>query len=73
MGSRVKDETVLDMRAYVLGGVTYANWEAGLRSATELKEAATLFDRSAAIRSAPAVKARLCGLADRCRRQADAL
>eukprot|EP00964_Phaeocystis_antarctica_P099933 scaffold65682_cov82-Phaeocystis_antarctica.AAC.1 len=43
------------MWALVLSGLTYA-WEAGPRSAAELKEAATHFDRAAALHPAPAVK-----------------
>ena len=61
------------MRAYVLGGVTYATWEAGLRSAAELKEAATHFDRAAALHPAPAVKAFIAEKAALCHSQAEAM
>ena len=46
------------MRAIVLCGQHYA-WEAGPRSSAELREAATHFDRAAALHPAPAVKAEL--------------
>eukprot|EP00964_Phaeocystis_antarctica_P077715 scaffold48281_cov65-Phaeocystis_antarctica.AAC.1 len=59
------------MRALVLCGVAGA-WEAGPRSAAELEEAATHYDRAAVLHPAPAVKAELAERADRCRRQADA-
>ena len=61
------------MRGMALGGLCFGAWEAGPRSAAELKEAATHFDRGAAIHPAPAVKAEVFGLADACRRQADAM
>ena len=60
------------MWALVLSGLTHA-WEAGPRSAAELKEAATHFDRAAALHNAPAVKAELAGHAEICRRQAEAM
>jgi len=60
------------MRAGVLRG-RCAVWEVGSRSAAELMEAATLFDRAAALCPAPAVKAELAGDAARCRRRADAM
>ena len=60
------------MRAGVLSGMTGA-WEAGPRSAAELKEAATHFERAAALHPAPAVKAVLAGHAARCRRQVEAM
>ena len=44
------------MRAIVLSRRSSA-WGVGLRSATELKEAAAHFDRAAALCDAPAVKA----------------
>ena len=62
----------LDMRARVLSGSSVA-WEAGPRSAAELKQAATHFDRSAALCNAPAWKAKLSWLADLCRSEAEAL
>ena len=58
------------MRALVLGGGN-GTWEEGPRSAAELKEAATHFDRAAVLYPTPAGKAQLAGLAARCRRQAD--
>ena len=50
-----------------------AAWEAGPRSAAELKEAAVHFDRAAALHPAPAVKASLAGKAVWCRRQAEGM
>ena len=44
-----------------------AAWEAGPRSAAELEEAATHWDRSAALSNAPTLKARKAGFADWCR------
>ena len=67
------EETALDMRAMVLSGMPGGAWEVGLRSAAELKEAAALFDRSAAICSLPVWKAKSSELADRCRSQAEAM
>ena len=55
------------MRALVLGGLSYGAWEVGPRSAAELKEAAALFRRSAALCDAPAWKAESSRLAGRCR------
>tara|TARA_B100000795_G_scaffold14892_1_gene10138 strand:- start:46 stop:717 length:672 start_codon:yes stop_codon:yes gene_type:complete len=66
------DESALNMRAMVLTGRCGA-WEAGPRSAAEFKEAAALFDRSAALCDAPVAKAKLSGLADQCRRRAEAV
>ena len=60
------------MRASVLrrrGGA----WEAGPRSAAELREAATHFERAAALSPAPAIKASQAGNAAWCRRQAEAM
>ena len=57
------------MRASVLSGQLGA-WEAGPRSAAELREAAAHFDRSAALDPAPAMKAGLAGHADWCRSKA---
>eukprot|EP00964_Phaeocystis_antarctica_P020404 scaffold11279_cov65-Phaeocystis_antarctica.AAC.4 len=50
------------MRAIVLSRRSSA-WGVGLRSATELKEAAAHFDRAAALCDAPAVKAEYWRLA----------
>ena len=55
------------MRAEVLGGQCYGAWEAGPRSAAELKEAAAYYDRTAALCPAPAGKAHFTQLADWCR------
>ena len=57
------------MRAEVLAGHLPA-WESGPRSVAELMEAATHFDRAAALSPAPAVKAELTGNAAWCRRKA---
>jgi len=48
-------------------------WEAGPRSAAELKMAAAHFYRAAALQPAPAVKAALAEAAAECRSQADAM
>ena len=60
------------MRAGVLGG-QFAAWEAGPRSAAELREAATHYERAAALHPAPAVKAQLAGNAAWCRSWADGM
>ena len=57
------------MRALVLRGQDYS-WEAGPRSAAELREAATHFDRVAALDPAPAKKAKFARIADECRSKA---
>ena len=59
------------MRAHVLAGRCFA-WEVGPRSAAELREAATHFERAAALCPAPAVKAGLADFEDQCRRLAGA-
>ena len=51
------DVVANEMRAVVLSGVTAGAWEVGPRSAAELREAATHFERAAALTAAPAVKA----------------
>jgi tetratricopeptide (TPR) repeat protein len=61
--------TANEMRADVLCGQGGA-WEAGPRSAAELMEAATHYERAAALNSAPAVKAELAADAAWCRRKA---
>jgi tetratricopeptide (TPR) repeat protein len=61
-----------EMQALVLCGQCAA-WEAGPRSAAELKEAATHFDRTAALCPAPAGKAHFAGEAAWCRSQAEAM
>ena len=60
------------MRAIVLRGQCGA-WEAGPRSAAELKEAAKHYERAAALCPAPAMKAQLASIAGLCRSQADAM
>ena len=64
--------SALDMRAIVLSGLNGA-WEAGPRSAAELKEAASCYERSAALCDAPAWKAEYSRLADECRIRAEAI
>ena len=66
------DVSALDMRALVLAGRCGA-WEAGPRSAAELKKAAAHFERAAALQPAPAVKASFADSAAWCRRQADGM
>ena len=66
------EESALDMRAMVLSGMCSA-WEAGPRSAAELKEAAVHSDRAAALSDTPAWKAMLSRLADQCRGLAETL
>ena len=63
------------MRAKVLSGRGGAAWvkEQQPRSAAELKEAATHYDRSAAMYNAPAVKAEKVRLAELCRSVAEAM
>jgi tetratricopeptide (TPR) repeat protein len=60
------------MRAVVLSGL-YDAWEAGPRSAAALREAATHWDRAAALASAPAMKDQFAGDAALCRHRADAM
>ena len=59
------------MRAMVLSGLDGA-WEAGPRSAAELKEAATHYERAAALCPVPAVKANFSDKAAWCRSRAEA-
>ena len=60
------------MRALVMGEGN-GTWVAGPRSAAELMEAATHYDRAAALFPAPAWKAQLAGRAAWCRSQAEAM
>ena len=60
------------MRGIVLRGKLDA-WEAGPRSAAELREAATHYDRAAAMHPAPDAKANFAGQAALCRTQAEAM
>jgi len=66
------DESANQMRALVLCG-RCAAWEAGPRSAAELMEAATHYERAAALCPAPAAQAALAVDAALCRRWADAM
>ena len=66
------DGEAQQMRAMVLNGWC-ETCEFGPRSAAELKEAATHYDRVAALQSAPAMKAQFVGNAAWCRSQADAM
>eukprot|EP00964_Phaeocystis_antarctica_P163935 scaffold141082_cov217-Phaeocystis_antarctica.AAC.1 len=64
------DARAHSMRAMVLSGTAYGAWEVGPRSAAELMEAATHFERAAARSNAPAVKAQHASFADQCRTMA---
>ena len=68
------DGVANQMRAVVLSRQCGA-WEAGPRSPAELKEAATHYDRCAALANTtdPAGKARNASLADWCRSRAEAM
>ena len=70
---RANDEGATGMRASVLRGGDGGAWEAGPRTAAELEEAATHYERAAALRDAPAVKAKYAELAVCCRSQAAAM
>ena len=61
------------MRGMVLGGQHGASWEAGPRSAAELREAATHYERAAALCPAPAQKADYAGSAAWCRSRAEVM
>jgi hypothetical protein len=63
------DHQANQMRADVLVG-QYGFWEAGPRSAAELREAAAHFERGAALEPAPALKAQYARNAAWCRQQA---
>ena len=60
------DQAANAMRTMVLTGHCSA-WEAGPRSAAELKEAATRFEQAAALANAPGWKVELLRRAERCR------
>ena len=60
------------MRAVVLSGCV-TSWEAGPRSAAELREAAKFFDQAMALSDAPAQKAGFTSNAAGCRYQAEAM
>ena len=59
------------MRGTVMSGQC-PTWEAGPRSAAELREAAAHYERTAALCPAPAVKAELADAAAWCRSEAEA-
>ena len=67
------DEEANLMRAFVLSGQSFGSWEEGSRSAAELKEAATHFERAAALCDAPALKASYANNVAWCRQQAGAV
>ena len=67
------DVVANDMRAGVLSGLSIGPWGVGPRSAAELMEAATHYERTAALCAAPAQKAGFVGDADYCRSQAEAM
>ena len=58
------------MRAMVLSGKS-GGWIAGPRSVAEVKEAATHFDRAAALANTSGAKAEYASLADKCRSMVD--
>ena len=62
------DAMTSQMRGIVLCGGS-ATWEVGPRSAAELREAATHFERAAALHPAPAMKAMMIDNAALCRSQ----
>ena len=66
------DGTSQLMRAIVLCGMEEA-WEASPRSAAELKEAATHFERAAELCDAPVIKAARIRLAAACRSKAETI
>ena len=66
------DGVANEMRALVLCG-QYGAWEVGPRSAAEFMEAATYFERTAALHPAPAMKAHFAGKAALCRRRSEAM
>ena len=66
------DEGANQMRAIVLSGLNDSAWEAGSRSVAELKEAATHYERTAALCPALVCKAELTRLAVLSRSQAEA-
>ena len=72
MRAAPNDKGANRMRAIVLRGQCGA-WEAGPRSAAELKKAATYFDRAAALSRAPAVKAVYARFAATCGSRAEAM
>ena len=68
------DVVAHQMRAPVLCGYGLSSaWGMGCRSAAELKEGITHYERAAALHPAPAGKAQLTRLTDQCRRLAEAM
>ena len=67
------DVAANNMRADVLRGLCSGAWEAGSRSAAELREAAAYYERAAALCGAPAQEAEFASCADVCRNAADTL
>ena len=61
------------MRSVVLSNAARGAWEEGPRSAAELNEAATHYERTAALCTAPAGKLKFSRLAESCRSQAEAM
>ena len=61
-----------NMRAGVLSG-GYGAWVAGPRSAAQLREAATHYERAAAVCNPPVVRAQLASSADWCRSRAESM
>ena len=67
------EESAHAMRALVLSGVGGVAWGPGPRSAAELKEAATHFERAGALSNTPVLRAEKTRLAGLCRSQAEAM
>ena len=67
------DQAANFMRATVLSGQYGDAWEAGPRSAAQLKEAAVFYDRATALCVAPSHKAEFAGYARWCRYEAEAM
>ena len=67
------DGVANQMRAAVLCGICGGAWEVGPRSAVELMEAATHYDRAAALCPSPMGKADLASLSAPCRSRAEAM
>ena len=67
-GGRMADGLLEAVRGLHLAHTGWCGaWEAGPRSAAELREAATHYDRVAALEHAPEVKAALADFAAQCR------
>ena len=73
MRAAPNDEGGNQMRALVLRGQAFGAWEARPRSAAELREADTLFERAAGLCNTPVVKAELIVEAGWCRSMADSM